>query len=261
MTSWLLSLLVGLTALASSDPAQTEVPTQATAQGTTPQVETGHAAVGALTLWFGLGYRESFCTGTLIQADIVLTAAHCVEDVSPSNTRFYVGNNATNPRSGLSYLAAEFIIHERYAARYLAHDIALVRLQIPVKGVTPIAYNIASLDPHEGRLGVHVGFGAAEGIKESGKGIKRSSTLAITNLKAETFESPYNGASTCFGDSGGPTFLTINNVLSVVGLTSAGAICQGVDCDPCKTPTTSVRVDAYGAWISAKLKELASRAR
>jgi secreted trypsin-like serine protease len=154
----------------------------------------------------------------------------------------------------------EFKIHEGYGKSTLANDIALVRLQGPVSGVTPIPYNVEDLGPYEGQTVLHVGFGAVEGIEESGGGLKRSSRFAISRIYSEVFSSNYNGASTCFGDSGGPSFLTINDTLSIVGLTSAGEACQELNCDPCRTATTSTRVDAYATWIDAKLSEPAPQA-
>ncbi len=216
------------------------------------QFETGYAPVGALTAWFGGQYGGSFCTGTLIRADWVLTAAHCLEDTNPSGTRFYIGNDANNPNSGTFYRSLEFKIHEGYDDRSLENDIALVRLQSPVAGVPPIPYNVANLNPYEGQEAFYVGFGAVEGINETGSGVKRSTSFAITRVFQRVFESEYDGTGTCFGDSGGPALLSINGTQSVVGVTSAGAVGGG---DPCRTATISTRVDAYGTWIAGKLNE------
>jgi secreted trypsin-like serine protease len=219
--------------------------------------EIGYAPVGALASWYGEQYGGSFCTGTLIRAEWVLTAAHCLEDASPANTRFFVGSDANDLTGGTFYPAREFRIHEGYARRTLANDIALVHLQGPVDGVTPIPYNTADLGPYEGQALLHIGFGAVEGVQESGKGVKRSTSISISKLYSELFESAYNGTSTCFGDSGGPALLTIEDTVMIVGVTSAGAACFELGCDPCKTATTSTRVDAYAAWIDATLGESA----
>jgi secreted trypsin-like serine protease len=74
--------------------------------------ETGYPQVDAFTSWYGDQYGGSFCTGTLIHADRVLTAAHCLEDASPANTRFFVGSDANDPASGRLYPVLEFKVHE-----------------------------------------------------------------------------------------------------------------------------------------------------
>jgi len=219
------------------------------------QPESGYPAVGALTAWFGNQYGGAFCTGTLIRPNWVLTAAHCLEDEQASNVRFYIGQNANNPNMDSFYRALELKVHEQYNPQFLENDIALVRLQTDVTGVDLIDYNVANLAPHEGEEAFYIGYGAVEGINESGSGVKRSTSFPISQVYAEQFESEYNGHGTCFGDSGGPALLTIGGALKVIGVTSAGAACNGANCDPCKTATTSTRVDAFAAWIADKLDE------
>ena len=218
------------------------------------QAETGYAPVGALTQWYGNQYAGAFCTATVIRPEWLLTAAHCLEDSQVSQTRFFVGNDANNPNSGTFYRSLEFKIHAQYNPNSLENDIALVRLQTPVTGVTPIPYSVANLVPYEGDEAFYVGFGATEGYQESGGGLKRSTSFPISNVYAKAFDSDYTGTGTCFGDSGGPALLTINGALAVVGVTSAGAAPNGGG-DPCQTTTFSTRVDAYGTWIAGKLNE------
>lgn len=212
------------------------------------------APVGALTQWVNCRFAGSFCTGTLIRTDWVLTAAHCLEDATPSRTLFFVGSDATDPASGAFYEVLAFTVHPGYNHRTLANDIALIRLQSPVDGVTPIPFNVEDLSPYQGRQLQQVGFGAIEGVQESGGGVKRTHLLSLTKLGDNWFDSAYNGASTCFGDSGGPTLMTIGGTWSIVGVISAGAACDEPGCDPCKVASTSVRVDVYRDWIEATLK-------
>lgn len=218
-------------------------------------LENGYPAVGALTAWFGASYGGSFCTATLIRPNWLLTAAHCLEEATASSTRFYIGSNANDPNSGLFYRALEFKVHEGYNDHTLENDIALVRLQSSVSEISPVPYSVANLYPYEGSEVKYVGFGATEGINESGAGVKRSTDVPITRVYSTVFDANYNGHGTCFGDSGGPAFLTINGTESVVGVTSAGAVCNTPGCDPCQTSTASTRVDAYATWIAGKLDE------
>jgi uncharacterized protein (TIGR03382 family) len=50
-------------------------------------------------------------------------------------------------------------------------------------------------------------------------------------------------SGTCYGDSGGPNFMTINNVEVIIGVTSFGTAACGSGLDG------SVRVDTYATWI------------
>jgi hypothetical protein len=227
--------------------------------------ETGYPHIGALTVWYGNQYGGSFCTATLIAPSWVITAAHCLEEESVSNVRFYVGNDARptamgGAPAGNYYKAAKFELTpapNQYDPNSLENDIALVQLQVavPANVATPMQFNASNLAPFEGQTAFYVGFGQTTGLDETGEtsGLKRSTSFPISTVYATQFQSEYDGHGTCFGDSGGPAVLTINGVQKVVGVTSSGLACQGFNCDPCKTATLSTRVDKYATWVSSKI--------
>jgi len=222
------------------------------------QLETGWPGVGALTLREpGANYGGSFCTGALISPEWVLTAAHCLvsEDSdftpTPSNTRFYVGNDSTGAQPvGSFYQPDRFVVHPDYSADDYIHDIALIHLGEPATGVETYAYNTINLAPYVGELAEYIGFGATEGINNSGSGVKRSTSLEILQLAEDSYYSQFNGGGICYGDSGGPALLLINGVWRIVGVNSRGG---GETEDPCRAFYVSVRVDAYVDWISQEL--------
>ncbi|TNF31472.1 MAG: trypsin-like serine protease [Deltaproteobacteria bacterium] len=230
-------------------------------------IETGWPSVGALTAYYPPswgGYAGAFCTATLIQPQWALTAGHCMFDeqgntIVPSQTRFFLGNDArrsntyNGPIDGTLYAIDAVYPHSGYNDSSLANDIALVHLSSPITSTASIA---TSTDyPQTGTTATYIGFGATEGISETGSGIKRSTTFPISYVYSNegVYVSDYNGTGTCFGDSGGPGLQQKSGVWKVIGITSAGTGCapgQTCDPDPCKRPTIHTRVDYYASWIA-----------
>lgn len=152
------------------------------------------------------------CTGTLVAADLVLTAAHCVWGDEP---RFFVVDGLT---TGTAYPAREIMIHPEYTkapdvmARY-AVDLALMRLQTPVQDVPPLragVYDPASVpNAPFALLGFHrMRPGALNGRYD----------CAATPGSAETLRLRCHVIS---GNSGGPVLTRNGNDWLVIGIAVA----------------------------------------
>jgi hypothetical protein len=215
-------------------------------------------------VWVG---GRALCTGTLIQQQIVLTAAHCVYGES-GPFQISVGGSKLNDGRLIDIDATWY--HPRWDARYIQNDIALLHLKSPANvsrlGILPSA-KLKSL----GKKFLIVGWGKDQNGSITGQ-LHRLSLNDQSTTAAKVFKSVYNpktmlGAGRyfpdemlygggCNGDSGGPLFQGVNGGnRTIIGLTSFGA-------DGCTVykPTIFTRVDFYVNMIQIGLQVVANRA-
>lgn len=188
------------------------------------------------------------CSGTILSSKYVLTASHCVEDYSESanwNVVFGGSAEALNQRTIVS------VINDNAPFTFDKPDIAIVEFS----GGLPSGYGAASLPALDQRLPLGksvtvAGFGVSRIKPERyGKLLEGQMTLDKV-LKDGTLKLKRIGKSPvnlCFGDSGGPTYLTTKNKLVVIGITS-----YGLD-NKCVTPTFVTDVRKFLGWIDAKV--------
>ncbi len=206
-----------------------------------------HPNVGAYIIRLDDVYRR-ICTGTLIDANTFLTAAHCVygadsrdvprnetyvtfdEEVTQSST-FYRGTAIPDPRYGTGGFND-------------SHDIAVIELDEPV-GIAPAELPEAGLlgemkSELRGQTFTAVGYGTIRETKKTGpQGIlpnlrRRKALQSYLSLTDAWLNLSMNQATgdggTCFGDSGGPHFLGGYDSNLVVSITVTGdAVCKATD--------------------------------
>jgi uncharacterized protein (TIGR03382 family) len=223
------------------------------------KLEIGWPAVGAMVSVYPEGYAGSFCTGTLIAPKWVLTAAHCLYggDTKPAYTGFMVGSNAnptwdySGPANGDVFPAKSFFIHPNYKGDTNENDIALVELYAPVEGVEPLFINTLAIQKSiVGEQVFFVGFGASNGLTGDGSGVKRSGTMNAGFFRPQQIGVYYDGTGICFGDSGGPGLMKVNDSWAIVGVNSSVAAAEGED--PCTSMAFITRADTYMGWIADK---------
>lgn len=210
-----------------------------------------HPATGAVLAGGDPASARSYCSGTLIGCDTVLTAAHCVCDqagpqcqaLDPGNRVFFLQHGGF---AGVTRIA----VHPDY--EFPVADVAVLTLARPMTGIAPVAINTAP--PILGAPGVIVGFGRSGGGNQD-YGLKRTASVVTASCLPEVSDTTsvcwrFSGAggNTCNGDSGGPLFADFGAGVALAGVTSGGT---SDDCLPDDT-SYDANVQQYAAWIAAQ---------
>ena len=177
-----------------------------------------------------------YCSGTLISPTVFLTAAHCAEDGERVAVTF---DTAYQEGDKLYYgtFEADPLYNQSQSD---PHDIAVVVLDKPVRGITPAELPEAdSLSNLSGsQTFTSVGYGAYEVTRGPGGHqylyndvrMVATGTLNSTNpswLRISMNPSTGNGG-TCYGDSGGPNFLGTTDIIAAITITG-DAVCRSTN--------------------------------
>lgn len=222
--------------------------------GGEPSAPDADPAVVALVMTDWLGNYDSFCTGTLIGPKTVLTAAHCVDEVS--DLRIAFGARVDRPTQIIQIKSQQR--HPDYDpyGRRAGNDLGLIELATPAQGVQPHTFNTESLTKDWVGLEVrHVGFGLTSAMDNSSGNEKLTVSYKVRAVTPVEIESGASGRQTCAGDSGGPAFVvppgSTDEVL--VAVVSWGD-------QRCRKEGWDSRVDVGAPWIQATMAKWESAA-
>jgi len=231
---------VALPALAADDPG-----VQPQVVGGTPVPDGKYPFVAALldTRFGSTPTEQQFCTGTLIDRNSVLTAAHCVVGTSPQPLRIVLGRTvlSKSDQGQERSVSAIFIDPSYNGKRSDAYDAAVLELNDSVSAIAPIklaALNQNFLEKPGHRVKIagwgKTGSGYPERMHEASLPVvsdtyarKVYGRLFVPALMVAAGET---GVDTCVGDSGGPAFAQTPGGPRQIGITSfGGARCGARD--------------------------------
>jgi len=171
------------------------------------------------------------CTGSIIDKDVVLTAAHCLGTDGLAKVvvvfRTSIQGQGAVVQSTDRRRMSDFL--DRAGSQETDwHDIALIKLASPI----PAGYSVAKFLPSKDMLKTGgtvtlAGYGittpTSDGQTDGGAGTLRKVEQTVINSAygdTEFLVSLSGGKGACHGDSGGPAFVKQGNQLFLIGVAS-----------------------------------------
>jgi len=197
------------------------------------------------------------CGGTIVNANWIVTAAHC-SDYAASRYTVVAGehNQNSNEGSEQSRTVSQVLRHPNYNANTFANDIALMRLSTPLNFdtyVQPANIPSASFSPAANL--VVAGWGTtSSGGSLSSILLKVTVPLVSTAVCQQAYGSDIRagmlcagtgGRDSCQGDSGGPLHS---------GNTLVGVVSWGYGCAVAGYPGVYTSVPYFSSWINQNTK-------
>jgi hypothetical protein len=219
------------------------------------------------------------CSGTLITPNVFLTASHCTsfftQDLAPNGWTAYVSFDGSIPFGSLTsnttnlVAVSAVVTNPNYnKSQSDSGDIGALILEANVQGITPATLPVCGLlDQLREQNGLKtavftpVGYGLQNRVVGGGVPYFQNANPIPRMFAFSSFNSLNPGylrlsqnaatgnGGTCFGDSGGPNFFTVNGQQVIAAITITGdSVCRATNVDY-RLDTASAQ--AFFAYVNA----------
>ena len=253
-------------------------PTTAASAGVVTPAIVGGTTVGAGQLpslafvdgQFADGSGES-CSGTVVAPRLVLTAAHCAQDLTTGarypaqDLQVITGAVNVGGTAGQTSTVSRVLIDPGFAPPSQDDDAALLVLASPTRAP---AIALATAEPSGGTAATVAGWGETSGSAQDAPGLLREAPADVldqdecadawgdlfdADSELCTLDTPTLSAGACRGDSGGPLLGDQNGTTVELGV--AIFVATGCATD---APDVYTRADAIAPWVNAEIAALAA---
>ncbi|XP_062135455.1 LOW QUALITY PROTEIN: uncharacterized protein LOC133845108 [Drosophila sulfurigaster albostrigata] len=194
------------------------------------------------------------CGGSIYSANIIVTAAHCLQSVSASTLQVRAGSSYWSS-GGVTSKVAAFRNHEGYNSNTMVNDIAVIRLSSSLSFSSNIkSIGLASSNPSNGASASVSGWGTQSSGASSiptqlqyintkivSRSVCASSSYSYgSQIRATMICAAASGKDSCQGDSGGPL---------VSGGQLVGVVSWGIGCAYSNYPGVYSSVADLRSWV------------
>jgi len=215
--------------------------------------------------------QDIWCGGAIINANFILTAAHCFKGFESQlpNFRVTAAEHDITKTEGVEQRREikKLIMHPQYDDDKTENDVALLELKTPLdlsegKNAAAIELNSDGACPIKDQKCSVAGWGALASGANTPPKPREVTVTVVTNADCnapnaydgKVFDTnvcageEQGGKDSCQGDSGGPFVCTCGDKLQHVGIVS-----WGEGCALAGKPGVYARTSSYVAWINAIL--------